>query len=149
MACTVTATALLVSACGGDDETRSAPPASATTAVSEAEAAGAGSGDVAQFAAPTEYWCLDGDPEQAQATLGWSVPRAKGVKVFLDGEQLHSGIRKQLPFSVLAGDAPGIGTTVVFSCEGDDEHRIDVRWQLKGSSPPAERTVTIAKATDA
>ena len=91
---------------------------------------------------------MDGDPGQAQATLGWSVPEAQGVKVFLDGEQLHSGIRDRLPFSVLAGDAAGIGTTIVFPCEGD-EHEVQVRWRLDGDAPRPEQSVTISKATGA
>lgn len=141
--------ALTVSACGGGgEESSSTSAASPGNAGGTTEAVGASNGDIAQFAAPDEFWCLDGEPTQAQATLGWSVPEAKEVKVFLDGDRLHSGIRNQLPYSVLAGDAPGIGTTVVFPCEGN-EHEIEVRWRLGGDAPPAERTVTITKASGA
>ena len=145
---TLAVLAVCLAACGGSDDGTSTTTTPATATSGTTEAVGAGSGDVAQFAAPEKFWCLDGDPSRAQATLGWSVPAAAAVKVFLDGEQLHSGIRKALPFSVLAGDAPGIGTTVVFSCEPGDEHEVEIRWRLKGSAPPVTRTVTITKASD-
>lgn len=101
---------------------------------------------VAQFKAPEKFWCLRANPDEAQATLGWSAPQATEVKVFLDGEELHSGIRETLPFTVPAGDATGIGTTVVFACEPGDSHEVEVRWRM-ADSPPAERAVTIDKAT--
>lgn len=145
---TIAVLAIFLGACGGNDDGTSTTATQATATGGTIEAVGAGSGDVAQFAAPEEFWCLDGDPSQAQATVGWSVPAAAAVKVFLDGEQLHSGIRKALPFAVLAGDAPGIGATVVFPCDPGDEHEIEIHWRLEGSAPPATRTVTITKASD-
>ncbi len=101
---------------------------------------------VVQFAAPRRFWCLQAHPGQAQVTIGWSVPSATDVAVLLDGRRLHAGLRRALPFAVLAGPASGIGATVVFPCRSGDRHRITIRWRM-GSSPPAQRTVTIAKAS--
>jgi hypothetical protein len=140
---------LFVAGCGSGEESASETPTIATSSIDEPVApVGAADGAIAQFEAPTEFWCMDGDPAQAQATLGWKVPEAKSVKVYLDGEKLHSGIRERLPFSVLAGDAAGIGTTVVFPCEGD-EHDIEVRWRLDGDAPSPAQAVTISKAAGA
>jgi hypothetical protein len=105
-----------------------------------------GAPKVVQFKVPGEFWCLHADPGQAQVIVGWSAPSATSAEVLLDGKRLHTGIREALPFAVPAGDPPGIGSTVVFSCDAGNHHRITIRWRAHGS-PPAERTVTITKAT--
>jgi len=141
------ALALVVASCGDEPETDGGAAAEGTRStalVDPPEVADDGTG-VAQFEAPGEFWCLRANPGEAQVTLGWSAPQATGVKVFLDGEKLHSGIRETLPFTVPAGDATGIGTTVVFACESGDSHSVEVRWRM-GGAPPAERAVTIEKA---
>ncbi len=116
-------------------------PATAPTATSAATAP-----HVAQFASVPRFWCLPAHPGQAQTTIGWSVPTATSATVLLDGRALHQGIRKQLPFAVMAGKPAGIGVTVVFACRPGDHHRITIRWR-DGSSPASARTVRIRKAT--
>lgn len=101
--------------------------------------------EVAQFAAPKRFWCLQAHPGQAQVTIGWSVPSTTAVTVLLDGRALRQGLRHELPFAVLAGQADGIGATIVFRCGSGSHHRITLRWRT-GDSAAATRTVTIRKA---
>jgi hypothetical protein len=145
------ALALVASSCGDEPATGDgdfADEGTRSTALTDPPALDEDGTGVDQFEAPGEFWCLKANPGEAQATLGWSAPQATGVKVFLDGEKLHSGIRGALPFTVPAGDATGIGTTVVFACEPDDSHTVEVRWRIQGS-PPAIREATIEKAVGA
>ena len=82
---------------------------------------------------------------KAQLTVGWSVPSATGVTVELDGKPLDEGIRRKLPFHVLAGPPAGIGTTVVFGCRSGKAHTLTVRWR-GGDAKTVERTLRIRKA---
>jgi hypothetical protein len=133
------ALALALASCDGADTTGSAE---AKSGQGDARASA-----IAQFDSPRKFWCLPGHPGQAQVIVGWSVPSAKKVAVFLDGRRLHSGIREKLPYWVPAGDASGIGATVVFRCGSAERHRVRVRWRIP-SSPAVNRTVTIHKAPE-
>ena len=107
-----------------------------------------GAPGIRQFAAPKTFFCMAAHPNQAQVTIGWSVPNATAVDVRLDGKVLHEGIRKALPFAVPAGPPTGIGSTIVFPCRPDRTHTVKIRWR-SGSSPTSERTVKITKAKGA
>jgi len=118
---------------------------STTTEDEPAVTTASGAPKVTQFRSPRNFWCLPAQPGQAQVIVGWKVPSAESATVALDGQRLHSGIRKNPPFWVPAGDASGIGATVVFACRPGESHRVTVRWRMP-SAPPTERTVTVHKA---
>jgi hypothetical protein len=119
--------------------------AAATAASPAAGTTAAAAPPIVQFGSVPRFWCLAAFPGQAQTTIGWSVPTATSATVLLDGQVLHQGIRKQLPFAVLAGKADGLGVTVVFGCATGRSHRVTIRWR-NGDSPASHRTITIRKA---
>jgi hypothetical protein len=139
----------VVGACStSDDEaapipTRTVEPTTLAPVVTEP----GGSPAVEAFVAPETFVCLAEDPRQAQVTLGWDVPTATEVAISLDGEPVPSGIRDELPFEVPAGGARGIGTTVVFACDGSDARTITIAWSIDGS-PPTEQVVNVVRGTD-
>jgi hypothetical protein len=144
--------ALALAACDGGDPADDALgaggkaiPGTSSADEPRSETKRSGAPKVAQFRNPPRFWCLEAHPGQAQVIVGWSVPAAKKVAVFLDGRRLHTGIRKRLPFWVPAGDASGIGATVVFGCDAGDRHRITVRWRAR-SGPATARRTTVTKA---
>jgi hypothetical protein len=120
-------------------------PGTSPAAEPPSEKKRSGAPKVAQFRHPPRFWCLEAHPGQAQVIVGWSAPAAKKVAVLLDGEKLHAGIRERLPFWVPAGDASGIGATVVFGCDAGERHRITVRWRAR-SGPATARRLMITKA---
>lgn len=103
-----------------------------------------GAPEVVQFESPTSFYCLAEYPDEAQVTIGWSVPSATAVTVLVDGIEPATGIQPSMPYQVPAGPPSGIGATIVFPCEPLDQHTVTIRWQM-GSSPAAERVVTITK----
>lgn len=147
--CAVVLGAAAIGAAGCGDEEKddsAAEPVQIEATVPEATVAdGENSGPVAEFDSPENFWCLEEEPDQAQVTIGWRVPSAEAVAVTLDGEEVHSGIRNKLPFTVQAGDPPEVGTTVVFPCGSGDTHEIGVEWSLRNGERASE-TVTIQKA---
>jgi hypothetical protein len=123
---------------------RTPPPSTSLPVVTVA----GGAPEVTQFAAPSTFTCLAGDPSQAQVTIGWNVPSATEVEITLDGATPASGIQDTLPYQVPAGAPGGPGVTIVFPCEPANDHVITLTWRA-GSSAPTERAVSVSKTATA
>lgn len=121
--------------------TRTTPAPSATptpsTEVSEVVT-------VTDFTILPTFGCLEVVPPRSIVTVGWSASAATEVSLSLDGQLLPVGIQNELPYQVPAGGPTGIGAAVVFACDNETHHTIDVTW-TGHSLAATTRTVTIVK----
>lgn len=99
---------------------------------------------VTDFTILPTFGCLEVVPPRSIVTVGWSASAATEVSLSLDGELLPVGIQNELPYQVPAGGPTGIGAAVVFACDNETHHTIDVTWtgHLLAATT---RTVTIVK----
>lgn len=102
---------------------------------------------VTDFTVLPTFSCLKVVPPRAIVTVGWSAPAATDVSLSLDGHVLPVGIENELPYHVPAGDPTGIGAAVVFTCDGQSQHTIDITWTGHPLAATT-RTVTIVKEPD-
>ncbi|MDV8070583.1 hypothetical protein R4P64_29020 [Rhodococcus sp. IEGM 1366] len=147
---TAIAVLLALSGCAATDDSRDGlqpiptrtTPASTATQASSPEASDVVT--VTDFTILPTFGCLEAVPARSIVTVGWSASAATEVSLSLDGQVLPVGIQNELPYQVPAGGPTGIGAAVVFACDGQTQHTIDVTWTGHPLAATT-RTVTIVK----